>query len=252
MCVCDTVTMAADLPEITIKDEENEFDSKEFKGEYEKIYRDAVEYTTPIIKALNGLPVYYRYHFKNGLALGKGLKIGRYQDFTQKRNQSQKRKETKRNETKKRKETKKEVEDVQRKGQREEKKKKRKETKKRGGGCATQREKLKKTKIRKKTITLSPATLQCLHRRGRYQSTKGKGIPHLTLLDAHIPKRIGDAAPSHIPTTSTPNARNTMLAQARGRMLLDSLKTNNLIISNGRCLFRDPRTHIHTHIHRPQ
>ena len=108
-------TMVAALPEITIKDKENEFDSKEFKGEYEKIYRDAVEYTTPIIKALNGLPVYYRYHIKNGLALGKGLKIGRYQDFTKKRNQSQKRKEEKR------KETKKEVEDVQRKEKREEK-----------------------------------------------------------------------------------------------------------------------------------
>ena len=39
-------TMAAALPEITIHDEENEFDSKEFKGEYEKIYRDVVEYTT--------------------------------------------------------------------------------------------------------------------------------------------------------------------------------------------------------------
>ena len=35
---------------------------------------------------------------KNGLALGKGLKIIRYQDFTKKRKQSQKRKETKRNE----------------------------------------------------------------------------------------------------------------------------------------------------------
>jgi hypothetical protein len=58
----------------------------------------AVEYTTPIIKALNGLPVYYRYHIKNGLALGKGLKIVRYQDFTKKRNQSQKSKEKKRNE----------------------------------------------------------------------------------------------------------------------------------------------------------
>jgi len=94
-------TMVAALPEITIKDKENEFDSKEFKGEYEKIYRDTVEYTTPIIKALNGLPVYYRYHIKNGLALGKGLKIVRYQDFTKKRNQSQKRKEKKRKETKK-------------------------------------------------------------------------------------------------------------------------------------------------------
>jgi hypothetical protein len=42
--------------------------------------------------------VYYRHHIKNGLALGKGLKIIRYQDFTKKRKQSQKRKETKRNE----------------------------------------------------------------------------------------------------------------------------------------------------------
>ena len=33
--------MVAAIPEITI----NEFDSKEFKGEYEKIYRDVVEYT---------------------------------------------------------------------------------------------------------------------------------------------------------------------------------------------------------------
>ncbi len=41
---------------------------------------------------------YYRYHIKNGLALGKGLKIIRYQDFTKKRKHSQKRKETKRNE----------------------------------------------------------------------------------------------------------------------------------------------------------
>ena len=42
--------------------------------------------------------MYYRYHIKNGLVLGKGLKIVRYQDFTKKRNQSQKRKENKRNE----------------------------------------------------------------------------------------------------------------------------------------------------------
>ena len=42
--------------------------------------------------------MYYRYHIKNGLALGKGLKIVRHQDFTNKRNQSQKRKEKKRNE----------------------------------------------------------------------------------------------------------------------------------------------------------
>ena len=89
-------TMVAALTEITIKDEENEFASKEFKEEYEKIYRYVEEYTTPIIKALNGLPVYYRYHIKNGLALVKGLKIVRYQDFTKKRNQSQKHKEKKR------------------------------------------------------------------------------------------------------------------------------------------------------------
>ena len=74
--------MIAALPEITIK--EDEFQLSKFKGEYEKIYRDAVQYTTPIIKALNELPVYYRYHIKNGLALGKGLKIVRYQDFTKK------------------------------------------------------------------------------------------------------------------------------------------------------------------------
>jgi hypothetical protein len=91
-------TMVEALPEIAIKDEEDEFQLSKFKEEYEKIYRDAVEYTDPIIKALNGLPVYYRYHIKNGLVLGKGLKIIRYQDFTKKRKQSQKRKETKRNE----------------------------------------------------------------------------------------------------------------------------------------------------------
>ena len=106
-------TMAAALPAITIKDEEDEFDSKEFKGEYEKIYRDAVEYLTPIITALNGLPVYYRYHIKNGLALGKGLKIVRYQDFTKKLNQSQKRKEKKRNEGRVKTNKKRRVEDVE-------------------------------------------------------------------------------------------------------------------------------------------
>ena len=68
---------------------ENEFDAGEFKEEYEKIHREAEEYTTPIIKALNELLVYYRYHhIKNGLALGKGLKIVRYQDFTKRHNQT--------------------------------------------------------------------------------------------------------------------------------------------------------------------
>ena len=47
---------------------------------------------------LNTFPVYYRNYIKNGLVLGKGLEIIRYQDFTKKRNQSQKRKENKRNE----------------------------------------------------------------------------------------------------------------------------------------------------------
>ena len=46
--------MVAAIPEITIKDETNEFDDKEFKEEYEKIYRDAEEYVTTITKAVNG------------------------------------------------------------------------------------------------------------------------------------------------------------------------------------------------------
>ena len=65
---------------------------------------------SPIIKALNGLPVYYRYHIKNGPALGKGLKIVHYQNFTKKRNQSQKRKEKKRKENEQRTEKRKEKE----------------------------------------------------------------------------------------------------------------------------------------------
>ena len=48
-------TMVEALPAITIKDEEDEFQLSKFKGEYEKIYRDAVEYTTPIIKALRSM-----------------------------------------------------------------------------------------------------------------------------------------------------------------------------------------------------
>jgi hypothetical protein len=45
--------------------------------------------------------VYYRYHIKKGLELGKGLKIVRYQKFTMRHNQTQKRKEEKRKEIKK-------------------------------------------------------------------------------------------------------------------------------------------------------
>ena len=73
--------MITAIPEITIKDETNEFDGKEFKDEYEKIHRDVEEHTTPLLEVLNGLPVYYRYHIKKGLVLGKGLKIVRYQTF---------------------------------------------------------------------------------------------------------------------------------------------------------------------------
>jgi len=80
-------TMVAALPEITIKDEEDEFDSKEFKEEYKKIYRDAEECATIITKALNELPVYYRYHIQKKTMLGEGLKIVHYQTFIKKHNQ---------------------------------------------------------------------------------------------------------------------------------------------------------------------
>ena len=96
--------MVAAIPEITIKDETNEFDDKEFKEEYKKIYRDAEECATIITKAINELPVYYRYHFQKKIVLGKGLKIVRYQTFIKKHNQSQKRNEEKRKEIKKKEE----------------------------------------------------------------------------------------------------------------------------------------------------
>ncbi len=86
---------------IFIKDEENDIDARVGNQEYKKIHKDGVEYTTPFINALNELPVYYRYHIKKGLALGKGLKIVRYQNFTKSHNQTQKRKEKKRKEIKK-------------------------------------------------------------------------------------------------------------------------------------------------------
>ena len=50
----------------TSRDKTNEFDDREFKDEYEKIHRDIEEFTDPIIKALNGLPVYYRFISKKG------------------------------------------------------------------------------------------------------------------------------------------------------------------------------------------
>ena len=96
--------MVAAIPEITIKDETNEFDDKEFKQEYKQIYRDAEECATILTKALNELPVYYRYHIQKKVVLGKGLKIVRYQTFIKKHNQSQKRNEKKREEIKKKEE----------------------------------------------------------------------------------------------------------------------------------------------------
>jgi hypothetical protein len=61
--------MVLAIPEITIKDEENEFDARVGNDEYKKIHKDAVEYTTSIINALNELPVYYRYHIKNKISV---------------------------------------------------------------------------------------------------------------------------------------------------------------------------------------
>jgi DNA polymerase III alpha subunit (gram-positive type) len=94
--------MVAAIPEITIKDETNEFDDKEFKEEYKKIFRDAEECATIITKALNELPVL---SYPKKIVLGKGLKIVRYQTFIKKHNQalnqSLKRKEKKHKEIKK-------------------------------------------------------------------------------------------------------------------------------------------------------
>jgi hypothetical protein len=59
----------AAIPETTIKDETNEFYDKEFKEEYEKIHRDAEQFATTITKALNELPVYYRYHIKKRISV---------------------------------------------------------------------------------------------------------------------------------------------------------------------------------------
>jgi hypothetical protein len=42
--------MVAAIPEITIKDEENEFDARLGNEEYKKIHKDAVEYTTLLSK----------------------------------------------------------------------------------------------------------------------------------------------------------------------------------------------------------
>jgi hypothetical protein len=77
-------TMVANISVITIKDDEQNFYATLLKEEYEKIYTDVVENTTPIINALNELPVYYRYHIKNelNLALGKdNIKIVRYRKY---------------------------------------------------------------------------------------------------------------------------------------------------------------------------
>jgi len=96
--------MVAAIPEITIKDETNEFDDKGFKEEYEKIHIDAEECATIINKALNKFPVYYRYHIKKRFVLGKGLKIVLYQTCIKNCNQSLKRKEKNRNDISKKEE----------------------------------------------------------------------------------------------------------------------------------------------------
>ncbi len=54
--------MVSVIPEITIKDEENEFDARVGNEEYKKFHKDVVEYTTRIINALNELPGYYLLH----------------------------------------------------------------------------------------------------------------------------------------------------------------------------------------------
>jgi hypothetical protein len=54
--------MVSVIPEITIKDEENEFDARVGNEEYKKFHKDVVEYTTRIINALNELPVHYLLH----------------------------------------------------------------------------------------------------------------------------------------------------------------------------------------------
>jgi hypothetical protein len=63
--------MVVAIPEIAIKDEEDDFDARVGNEEYKKIHKDVVEYTTPIINALKELPIYYRYHIEKGLELGK-------------------------------------------------------------------------------------------------------------------------------------------------------------------------------------
>jgi len=54
----DIDTMVVVIPEITIKDETNEFDDRELKQEYKKIYRDEEECATILTKEVNELPVY--------------------------------------------------------------------------------------------------------------------------------------------------------------------------------------------------
>ena len=53
--------MVSAMPEITIKDEENEFDARVGNEKYKKIHKDVVEYTTPIINALKELPICYHH-----------------------------------------------------------------------------------------------------------------------------------------------------------------------------------------------
>ena len=45
--------------------------SRQGNEEYKKIHKQVLENTTPIINALKELPIYYRYHIKKGIDLGK-------------------------------------------------------------------------------------------------------------------------------------------------------------------------------------
>jgi hypothetical protein len=66
--------MVVAIPEITIRDEEDEFDARVGNEEYKKIHKVVVEYTTPVINALKELPIYYQNHIKKRLTHIKGQK----------------------------------------------------------------------------------------------------------------------------------------------------------------------------------
>ena len=97
--------MVVAIPEITIKDEEDEFDAWGGNEEYKKIHKVVVEYTTPIINALKEWPIHYQNHIKKRLTHIKGqkekVKLVRYQNFIKSQQQTLKRIEKKHKEIKK-------------------------------------------------------------------------------------------------------------------------------------------------------